>query len=197
MQCTYPDGSDCSCGSDGTVSCVNPDGSSLAMPTGACQGTCGAGLIQGADGSCIVDCNLYPNNPVCPDAPANIEEDYCNQTPDDPTCATSTSCASDPSGTACQDYCSLNAQDPVCSGASNSTDACDIDPTPDCSDYCDFYPQDPSCGGDDSTSAVSVPGSSLAANSRSSSAESVDQTAIISRSLEGLFDKLGAFLKSL
>lgn len=197
MQCTYPDGSDCSCGSDGTVSCVNPDGSSLAMPTGACQGTCGAGLIQGADGSCIVDCNLYPNNPVCPDAPANIEEDYCNQTPDDPTCATSTSCASDPSGTACQDYCSLNAQDPVCSGASNSTDACDIDPTPDCSDYCDFYPQDPSCGGDDSTSAVSVPGSSLAANSRSSSAESVDQTAIISRSLEGLFDELGTLLKSL
>ena len=197
-QCTYTDGSSCSCGNDGTVSCINPDGSSMTAPSGVCQGTCGAGLVQTASGQCIVNCGLYPNDPSCPGAPASTLDDYCAQNPDDPTCETSADCTSDPTSQACQDYCSLNPNDPACNGGSSSSDSCDINPVPSCPDYCDYYPDDPSCdGGDGSTAAVSASRSSLAANNETSPQSMVDQTAIISRSLESLLGEVENILKSL
>ena len=217
MQCSYSGGVACSCGTDGQVSCSDANGNAISTPAGACQGACPSGEVQQSDGSCIVNCGLYPDDPSCAGGSADTETDYCSANPDDPYCIAAASCVSDPNNQTCEDYCSVNPDDPACS--SSDSDVCDTDPTDPscltsadcddpgnslCSDYCSANPDDPVCycvlNPDDSscdTSAASVNGSSLAVGGNALPQTIANQTAIISLSLKHLLGEIGNFLKSL
>ncbi len=121
----------CSCGPSGATSCEDQHGNQIDPPDGACQGSCSAGEVQQADGSC--------SNPGPVD---------CSQNPDDPACDETTACdpAVDPNSAACKDYCAENPNDPTCQTGAN--DFCTQDPTdPKCSAFCAMNPTDPTCGG--------------------------------------------------
>jgi Fibronectin type III domain/Matrixin len=146
VSCTYPNNDECTCGTGGHVTCFNSNGSDIATPAGACQGTCSDGEIQTADGSCIVNCDLHPDDPSCAGAPADDNGDYCTQNPSDPECQNNNDCVLDPNSQSClADVCNA---DPTAAGC---PDSCELNPdNPNCPDYCDQNPSDPSCDGSDS-----------------------------------------------